>query len=168
VADILVPAALLALLGCGALRGTRLYDAFVQGVGDGLRTAVQILPYLTGALVAVEVLKISGAMDVLTALLRTPLRLLGLDETLSTFVVLRPFSGAAALAALQDIFAQTGPDSTAARTACVLMGSTETVAYTLAVYFGSQGITKSRYTLPAALLCMLAGTVAASLLCKVF
>lgn len=163
----IVPALLLALVGCGALRGVKLYDAFVEGAWEGLRTAARILPYLLGALVAVEMMKISGAMDVLSALLRTPLKWLGLDSSLSALVVLRPFSGSAALAALQDVFTQTGPDSPAARTACVLMGSTETVVYTISVYFSSQGITKSRHTLPAALISMLAGIVAASLLCRV-
>ncbi|MDD4797137.1 MAG: spore maturation protein [Eubacteriales bacterium] len=162
-------APLLAILltGYALLRGVRMYDVFVQGALEGLHTAFGILPYLLTALVAVELMKVSGAMDILTAVMRRPMQLLGLPAELTPFTVLRPFSGSAALAALQDIYVTQGPDSLAARIASAIMGSTETIFYTLSLYFGAHRIQKSRHTLPAALVSMLAGMIAASLFCRI-
>lgn len=159
----LLPLALLALLVYGLLRRVKMYDAFVEGALEGLRTAVGILPYLLSALVAVELMKSSGAMDLLCAICTRPLGWLGVPGELTPLVVLRPFSGSAALAALQDIFITHGPDATVSRIASALMGSTETIFYTISLYFGAHGIKKSRHTIPAALLSMLAGTIAAAL-----
>lgn len=161
------PLLVIALFSYGLLRGVKVYDVFVQGALEGLRMSLTILPYLLSALVAVALMKTSGAMDLLSAALRKPMQWLGLPSELAPLAVLRPFSGSAAIAALQDIYITQGPDSLPARIASAVMGSTETVFYTLSLYLGTHQIQKSRHTIPAALISMLAGMVAASFFCRI-
>lgn len=127
----------------------------------GLRTALKVAPYLIAVMVMVSLMNASGLMGLMTLLMSPVFRMLGLPDEIATFALVRPFSGAGALGALRDIYDQYGPDSAAGRTASIMMGSTETILYTVAVYFGAVKVRKTRYTIPAALFSMLAGMVAA-------
>lgn len=111
-------------------------------------------------------MKASGALDLLCRLLAKPLGFFGLAPDVAPLVVVRPFSGMASLSILDDLYRRLGPDSPAARTASVIMGCTETTFYTVAIYYGSIGIKKSRHTIPAALLSLLAGVVISGILCR--
>ena len=143
------------LLSGAALWGTRrrvdVYDALVTGGKSGLQVAVSILPALAALLTAVYMLRASGALDALTALLAPALTVLGVPPETAPLLVIRPLSGSGALAAGGDIMRQYGPDSYIGRVAAVMLGSSETTFYTIAVYFGSVGIVKTRYTIPASL-----------------
>jgi spore maturation protein B len=150
----------------GMARGTPVYDSFVRGAGNGIKTAVSVLPCLAAVIVAVEMMKQSGALDLLCALLAWPLKFLGLPADVAPLVVVRPFSGMASLSILNDLFGRLGPDSPASRTASVIMGCTETIFYTVAVYYGTVGVKKSRYTIPAALVSLLAGVVVSGILTR--
>ena len=165
--DWLVPMILAAVIGYGLIQRTGVYDAFVRGAGKGLKTAISVLPCLVAVMVAVEMMKASGTLALLCNLLARPMALFGLPGEVAPLVVVRPFSGMAALGILDDIYRTTGPDSHAARTASVIMGSTETVFYTVAIYYGSVGIKKSRHTIPAALVSLLASIVISGLLCQI-
>jgi spore maturation protein B len=116
--------------------------------------------------VAVEMLKASGALALLCNLLGVPLGFFGLPADVAPLVVVRPFSGMAALSMLDDIYKRLGPDSASARVASVIMGCTETLFYTVAIYFGSVGIKKSRHTIAAALVSLLAGVIISGILCR--
>lgn len=161
-----VPSLIALVIAWGMLRGTSVYDSFLRGAERGIKTAVQVLPCLAAVLVAVQMMKVSGMLDMLCSLLARPLEFLGLQREVAPLVVVRPFSGMASLSILDEIYKSTGPDSPAARTASVIMGCTETTFYTVAIYFGSVGIRKTRHTIPAALISLLAGVVLSGILVK--
>jgi spore maturation protein B len=166
--DWAAPVFFLWILGLSAIRRAPVYDDFVRGAAEGLRTALRVAPYLIAVMVMVSLWNASGLMDWLTGLAAPLFRLLGLPEETASFVLVRPFSGAGALGALRDLYERYGPDSAAGRAASVMMGSTETILYTVAVYFGAVRVSKTRYTIPAALFAMLAGMVASGWICRLW
>ena len=138
------------------------YDLLLEGGRDGLRTAASILPALVILLTAVQMLKASGAVELLGRFLSPVFSCLGIPPETAVLVLIRPISGSAALAVGADLMAQYGPDSLIGRTAAVMLGSTETTFYTISVYFGAAGIKKTRYAIPAALIADLTGFIMAS------
>ncbi len=148
----------------GAIKRVNFYEAFVAGAKEGLKTAVNILPPLIAMMAALGALSGSGLTDMLTALLGAPFSLLGVPRETLPVMLIRPLSGSGALAALKEVFALHGVDSRVGMIASVMIGSSETVFYTCAVYLGAAGVRRSRHIVPAALLSWLAGSVAACLL----
>lgn len=150
-ADLLIPG-LLALTACVALwRKENVYDAMVCGAADGLRLLVNIIPALVVLLTAVHMLRASGALDALGRLLSPVFGAVGIPPELLPLMLVRPFSGSAALALGADLMKTYGVNSVIGKTAAVMLGSTETTFYTVSVYFGAAGIKRSRYVIPAAL-----------------
>ena len=149
-----------ALYGC--FRRVDVYTALVQGAGDGLEVLMRILPSLVGLLTAVYMLRASGALDLAAQALTPLLDQVGLPGELLPLMLVRPISGSAALGVGAELIAAHGPDSYLGRTAAVMLGSTETTFYTIAVYFGAVKITKTRYAVPAALCADLTGFLAAA------
>ena len=159
----LLPAAFIAFAALyGALRGVDVFAAFADGVRDGLRVLLGIFPSLAALLTAVYMLRASGALDALTGLLSPVLGALGIPAETAPLMLIRPFSGSGALAVAGELIAAEGPDSLAGRTAAVMLGSTETTFYVIAVYFGAAGVKKTRWAIPAALCAELTGFIAAS------
>ena len=159
----LLPAALLAGVGLwGLFRGVNVFSALLEVGRRGLEVLRDILPSLVCLLPAVAMLRASGAVDALTGLVSPLLSFLGIPPETTPLMLLRPFSGSGALAVGGELMAAYGPDSRIGRTAAVMLGSTETTFYVLAVYFGAAGVKKSRYAIPAALCADLAGFLAAS------
>ncbi len=147
----------------GALRGVDVFAAMTEGIAEGLRVLLRIFPAVAALLTAVYALRASGALDALTGLLAPIFRLLGIPVETAPLVLLRPISGSGALAVAGDIMARYGPDSLAGRTAAVMLGSTETTFYVIAVYFGAAGVKKTRWAIPAALCADFTGFVLSSL-----
>lgn len=147
----------------GALRGVDVFAAMTEGIADGLRVLLRIFPAVAALLTAVYALRASGALDALTGLLAPAFRLLGIPAETAPLVLLQPISGSGALAVAGDIMARYGPDSLAGRTAAVMLGSTETTFYVIAVYFGAAGVKKTRWAIPAALCADFTGFVLSSL-----
>ena len=166
--SLLVPVLLSVTAAVGLGRGVNVYDTLVDGAREGLSVSVKILPSLVGLLTAVYMLRASGAMDFLGQLLAPVLELAGIPPETAALLFIRPVSGGGALAVGSDLIAQYGPDSYIGRVAAVMLGSTETTFYTIAVYFGSAGIRKTRYTIPAALAAGLTGFVAAAFAVRLF
>ena len=154
---------LAALALYGALRGVDVFAAMTEGIAEGLRVLLRIFPAVAALLCAVYALRASGALDALTGLLAPAFRLLGIPAETAPLVLLRPISGSGALAVAGDIMARYGPDSLAGRTAAVMLGSTETTFYVIAVYFGAAGVKKTRWAIPAALCADFTGFVLSSL-----
>ena len=152
--------AFVALFGIG--RRVDVYGALSRGAEEGLRILLRILPALVGLLTAVHMLRASGAMDLLENILRPVLIRLGIPPETAALLLIRPVSGSGALAIGSELMAAHGPDSYIGRVAAVMLGSTETTFYTIAVYFGSAGIRRTRYAIPAALAADLAGFIAAA------
>jgi len=146
----------------GALHKVDVYDALLQGAKDGLGVLLRIVPALIGLLTAVYMLRASGALELAAKLLEPVLTPLGIPTQLMALMLVRPVSGSAALGVGAELIATYGPDSLVGRTAAVMLGSTETTFYTIAVYFGAAGIVKTRYAVPAALCADLAGFIAAA------
>ena len=148
----------------GLWKGRNVYQAFVEGAKGGFHTALGILPTLVGLLAAVGVLRASGFLDLISGLLKTLLKGTGFPAELLPLVIVSLFSNSAATGLALDLFKAHGPDSTQGLLASLFLSSTETVFYTMSIYFMSVKIKKTRYTLPGALLATLAGIVASVVL----
>lgn len=146
----------------GLGRGVDVYDALVQGAGGGLEVMLRIFPALVGLMTAVAMLRASGALELAAEVLAPLLDRVGLPAQLLPLMLVRPISGSAALGVGAELIQTYGPDSQLGRTAAVMLGSTETTFYTIAVYFGAVGITRTRYAVPAALCADLTGFLAAA------
>lgn len=146
----------------GVFRRVDVYDALVHGAGDGLGVLIKIVPPLIGLLTAVYMLRASGALELLGEALAPALTAIGVPPETVALLLVRPVSGSAALGVGADLINTYGPDSAVGRTAAVMLGSTETTFYTIAVYFGAAGVNKTRYAIPAALCADLVGFVAAA------
>ena len=167
-ADYIVPL-LLTLISLAALRKKEnAYDILLDGAADGLKLLLTLTPALILLLTGVNMLRASGAVEILSSFLSPVFSFFGIPPETAMLVLIRPISGSAALAVGADLMAQYGVDSTIGRTAAIMLGSTETTFYTISVYFGAAGIKKTRYTLIAALLADLTGFVMASLTAKLF
>lgn len=157
-----VPLTIAGVAMCGLGRGVDVYDALVQGAGGGLEVMLRIFPALVGLMTAVAMLRASGALELAAEVLAPLLDRVGLPAQLLPLMLVRPISGSAALGVGAELIQTYGPDSQLGRTAAVMLGSTETTFYTIAVYFGAVGITRTRYAVPAALCADLTGFLAAA------
>ena len=155
----------------GLVRRMDVYDALVTGAGEGLGVLIRIVPPMIGLLTAVYMLRASGALELAAKaaeLLAPALEWLGIPPETVALLLVRPISGSAALGVGAELISTYGPDSTIGRTAAVMLGSTETTFYTIAVYFGAAGINKTRYAIPAALCADLVGFAAAAFAVRLF
>lgn len=160
--QLLVPCILAGTALYGTLRRVDVYGALVQGAGQGLETLTRIAPALICLLTAVSMVRASGLLQALASWLSPVLGRLGLPPELLPLMLVRPISGSAALGVGADLINTYGPDSDLGRMAAVMLGSTETTFYTIAVYFSAAGITRTRYALPAALCADAAGFLASA------
>jgi spore maturation protein B len=142
------------------------FEALTTGALDGLKVIYRILPALVALLTGVYMLRASGALDALCLLIQPLFDLIGIPPETASLVFIRPISGSGALAVGSELIKQYGPDSLIGRTAAVMLGSTETTFYVIAVYFGAVGIKKTRYAIPAALCADLTGFIVASLVVR--
>jgi spore maturation protein B len=156
-----IPLLLAGIPAIALARGVKVYPAFVDGAKQGFETAVRIIPPLVAILVALGMLRASGAMEAATRALAPVTGWLGIPASVVPIVLVRPLSGGAALGVVGDVLRSDGADSYAGRLVSVMAGSTETTFYVLAVYMGAAGISRYRHALPAALLADLAGFTAA-------
>lgn len=155
----LVPAVIAGVLLYAALHGVKVFDVFIRGAREGIGASIRILPAIIALMTAVGMLNASGALQMFTAALRPFTERLGLPSELLPLALLRPVSGSGAMVIFQDLLTQFGPDTTIGRIASVLMGSTETTFYTIAVYFGAVGVSRTRHALPSALCADLLGVI---------
>ena len=160
--DFLIPILIFYILGFGLLTKTPVFEEFVKGAKEGLSVTVSILPTLIGLLMGVGILRISGFLDWFAGVARVITDLLQIPAALLPVTFVRLFSSSAATGLVLDLFRQYGADSQIGYGASILLSCTETVFYTMSIYFMAAKVKKTRYTLPGALLATAAG-VAASL-----
>jgi spore maturation protein B len=160
VSDYIIPFIFFYIIGYGLITKTNIYDEFIKGAKDGFKVVFDILPTLIGLMVAIGILRASGALNILSDLLRPITDLLHFPSQLVPVALIKMFSSSAATSLVLDIFKEYGPDSYIGRLVSVMMSSTETIFYTMAVYFMAAGVKKSRYTLLGCLLASLTGIVA--------
>lgn len=159
------------IAACGVIlffsRG-ELFEEFIKGARDGMKTCADILPCLVLLLCAVKMFSASGALDILCHSLSGVFSIFGIPEEMIPVILMRPVSGSAANAMIINLFKTHGADSFAGRAASILMGSTDTIIYTLAMYFSAAGIKKTRYSLFASFILFAFCTLISCYILKLF
>lgn len=161
--DSIVPLIFFVITGYALCKNVNIFDEFTAGAKDGFKIVLDIMPTLIGLMVAVGVLRSSGALDMLAEAISPLAKILSFPVELVPVVTAKLFSSSAATGLLLDVYKEYGPDSYLGFLASVLMSCSETIFYTVSVYYGSVGIRKIRYTVWGALAATLAG-IAASVL----
>jgi spore maturation protein B len=157
---IAIPALILIVVIYGAIKKVKIYEAFVEGAKEGFNVGVRIIPYLVAMLVAIGIFRASGAMEILASAVAPVTRLIGMPPEALPMAIMRPLSGSGALGVMSEIIKAHGPDSLIGRMVSVMMGSSETTFYVLAIYFGAVGVTKNRQAVPAGIIADIAAMLA--------
>lgn len=170
-ANLILFCVIIAFLGAGVRKKLRVYDVFIEGAKEGFKTAVMIIPYLVAILVAIGMFRASGALDIFTGWVESFVGWLGFDTqwvgALPT-MLMKPLSGSGSCAMMLDVMKTHGADAFVSKLAAAVRGSTDTTFYILAVYFGSVGVSKTRYAAGYALLADIVGAVAAIVIAYIF
>ncbi len=162
--DFIVPFILFVIIGYGILMKVPVYDTFVKGAKSGFLTVIRILPTLIGLMTAVGILRASGFLDFLSELLGRFTSYIGFPGELVPLAIVKMFSSSAASGLLVDVFKEYGTDSFLGLTSSIAMSCTETIFYTMSIYFMSVKVTRTRYTLAGALAATGAGLAASVIL----
>ena len=160
-----IPIILLMVPMIGYFRHVKVYEAFVEGAAEGFHTAIRIMPFLVAMMVAINIFRLSGAMDVWVDSLQPILEFCGVPADLIPLAIMRPLSGTGALGLTIEILNTYGPDSMLGRIASTVLGSTDTTFYILTVYFGAIGISRPRYSVFVGLLGDLVGFAGSIYIC---
>ena len=170
-ANVILFCVIIAFIASGVRRKLRVYDVFIEGAKEGFKTAVMIIPYLVAILVAIGMFRASGALDIFTSWVESFIGWLGFDTrwvgALPT-MLMKPLSGSGSCAMMLDVMKANGPDAFVSKLAAAVRGSTDTTFYILAVYFGSIGVSKTRYAAGYALLADVTGAIAAVIVAYYF
>lgn len=158
--QMIVPLMIFWMVGMGVLAKRPVFDDFLAGARQGMRTVGEVLPTLVGLMTAVGVLRASGLLDVLGGLLQIPAGWLHFPRELVPITLVRLVSNSAAMGLLLDLFKSYGPDSFLGMAASIMMSCTETVFYCISIYFGAVRVNRTRYVIPGALLATAAGVAA--------
>ena len=164
ISEYLVPIIIFYIAGFAFLSKRPVFDDFIEGAKQGMKTVAEILPTLIGLMTAVGVLRASGFLDFLSGLLEKPASLFHIPAQIVPVILVRLVSSSAATGLLLDIYKTYGTDSYLGTLASVLMSCSETIFYTMSVYFMTARVTKTRYTLTGALVATFAGAMVAVLL----
>jgi spore maturation protein B len=157
----IIPIIILLVTLYGVSKGVKVYECFVEGAKEGLGICLRIFPYLLAMLVAVNVFREAKALDYLILVMEPVVKLIGLPSEIVPLIMIKPLSGSGAIGVFTDILKQYGPDSQIGIIASIIMGGTETIFYTITVYYGAVGIKKIRHTLWAAIMADLTSIIMA-------
>ena len=163
----IIPLIIVSVVIYGMLKGVKVYECFVEGAKEGLSVCLRIFPYLLAMIVAVAVFRESKALDYVIYLVTPVVKLIGLPPELVPLVGVKPLSGSGALGIFSEILQKYGADSYIGIVASIIMGTTETIFYTLTVYYGAVNIKKIRHTLWAAIMADLTAIIMALTLARV-
>ena len=161
-----LPVILIVVLTFGLVKKVCIYEVFTDGAKDGFKIAVKIIPYLVAIIVGISMFRASGAIEMMVNLLQPLLTRFNIPADTIPLMIVRSLSGSGALGVFSDIANSAGADAYSTKLAAVMLGSSETTFYVLAVYFGAVGITKIRYALIIGLLADFIGIVAAISVCN--
>ena len=156
----MVPLTVFYIVGSGILAKRPVFDDFLDGAKEGMRTVADVLPTLIGLMAAVGVLRASGILEALSEFLKFPAALCHIPVPVIPIILVRIISSSAAVGLILDIFKEYGPDSRLGMIVSIMMSCTETVIYTITIYYMSVNIKKTRWTLPGAMFATIAGAVA--------
>ena len=164
--DYIIPFLFFYIVGMGLLMKQQVFDDFISGAKEGFKIVLDIMPTLIGLMVAIGILRASGLLQIISNLLQPLTDKLHFPSEAVPLVIIKMFSASAATSLLLDIFKEHGPDSFLGRLASIILSSTETIFYTLAVYFMAAGVKKTRYTLIGCLLTTLTGVVVSTIVTR--
>ena len=162
-----VPFFLLLIMCTGIKERRNVFDLFIEGANDGIRTVIDLLPTLIGILFSVEILNCSGIIELIITFFKPILKFIDFPPEIIPLAIVRPISGSAATAVATELMKKYGVDSYIGLVASVIMGSTETTLYTIAIYTGGLNVKKSNSLLIAALTADAVGILAAVVFCKI-
>ncbi len=165
--NLAMPLMIIIIILYGILERKKVFDIFLEGAKDGIKIIYNIFPTLVGLFVAIGALRSSGIIDVVVKSLNPLLNIVNFPKEILPLALIRPISGSASVAVATDIMKNFGVDSNIGLIASVIMGSTETTVYTIAVYTSSVGIKKTRFVLWAALIADFVGIVTSIIVCKI-
>ena len=160
VTDFIVPAVIFLIVTYGFMEQVKVYDTFVKGAKKGFNTVIKIMPTLIGLMVGVGILRASGFLSFLSDALGKVTDQIGFPSQLVPLAIVRMFSASAATGLVLDLFKEYGTDSRIGLIASIMMSCTETIFYTMSIYFMAAKVKKTRYTLTGALLATVAGIIA--------
>lgn len=152
---------------CGVIRKKDVFNDFIDGAGGNIKVSFEIMPALIALMTAIGMMKASGLLDFLTGLIQPAADFLGFPSECVPLALIRPVSGSGATAVYENILKGVSPDSFAGRTASVLMGSSETTFYTIAVYFGAVKVKRTKHTLFCSLVGDISGFIFSSLIVRI-
>lgn len=164
--DMMIPFVVFYIVGIGIIQKNKVYDDFIEGAKDGLKTVVGVMPTMVGLMIGVGVLSSSGFLDFFTKQIAKMTLKIGLPPAVVPAMIVRMFSSSAATGLVLDVFKQFGTDSYEGLLSSIMMSSTETIFYTMSVYFMTARVTKTRWTLAGALISTLAGIIASVIMTK--
>lgn len=164
VSDIMIPLVLFYIVGFGILQKRPVFDDFIRGAKEGMKTVAGIMPTLIGLMIAVGVLRSSGFLEFLGQVLSTPAAFFNIPPPLVPVVLIRLVSNSAATGLVLDIFKKYGVDSSIGTMTSIMMSCTETIFYTMSVYFMTAKVRKTRYTLAGGLIATITGVIASVIL----
>ena len=167
-ADYILPVLTAVIIIHGAVKGVKVFDTFLDGARQGLKTVLALCAPLAALTAGVSMLKSSGALDFLCGLLSPLAAVTGIPREVLPLALLSPVSGSGAVSMFESILTQYGADSFIGRCASVIAGSTETTFYALTVYYGAVGIKKARYTLPCCVCADLISYIASPIAVRLF
>lgn len=167
ISNLLIPVIILYIVGYGILMKRNVYEDFIEGAKDGVKVVVEILPTLIGLMVGVGILSASGFLDFLADIFANIGEMIGFPSSLMPLTIVKMFSSSAATGLLLDVYKNYGTDSFVGTVASIMMSSTETIFYTMSVYYIAAKVKKTRWTLPGALICTLSSVIASVIIAKI-
>lgn len=164
ISDYMIPFVIFYIVGFALLMKVQVFSEFTKGAEDGFKVVLNILPTLIGLMVAIGILRSSGTLNLLSNMLKPVTQFLHFPSELVPLVTVKLFSSSAATSLVLDIFKEYGPDSYLGRLTSIIMSCTETVFYTMSIYFMTAGVKKTRYTLAGALFATFVGILASTVI----
>lgn len=164
----IIPIIFLIIITYGMFKGKKVYEWFIEGAKDGLGVCIRIFPYLLAMIIAVQIFREAHLLDLINNLIAPVGNLIGLPKELIPLVLIKPLSGSGAMGVFTDIIKSFGPDTRIGLIASVVMGTTETIFYTLTVYFGAIKVKKIRHTLWAAIFADITAIIMAVIVVNLF
>ena len=162
----ILPLMILGILAAGVIKKVPIYEEFIEGAKDGFKVSISIIPYLVAIIVGIAMFKASGAINLITLAFGSILEKLSIPADIIPIMITRSLSGSATLGLFSDIVTTHGTESYITKLAAIMVGSSETTFYVLAVYFGSIGIKKYRYALLTGIIADITGIVLAILVAR--
>lgn len=163
----IIPIITIIIITYGMIKGRKVYEWFIEGAKDGLKVCLNIFPYLLAMIIAVQIFRESSLLDLLNKILSPISGIIDLPKEVVPLVLIKPLSGSGAIGIFTDILNNYGADSVIGLVSSVIMGTTETIFYTVTVYFGAVKIKKSRHTIWAAIMADMTAIIMAIMMVKI-